>query len=492
MMKDLNQMEIDETLQKANLAFQTYKRTSGKERARLLRTIASEIEALGQELISTASHESHLPEGRITGERGRTTGQLRLFADLVEEGSWVEASIDTAIPDRQPAPKPDIRKMLFPIGNVVVFGASNFPLAFSTAGGDTASALASGCTVIVKAHPAHPETSALVANAIWIALEKCNLPKEVFSHVYGKNIEVGKNLVLHPLTTAVAFTGSFLGGKALFDLANQRKNPIPIFAEMGSINPVLLLPEALKNRAEAVANQFAASITLGAGQFCTKSGILLGLESEDLDNFIKYIAHAITQIKPTPMLYDGIARNFDYQRQIALVQAGVKLEAESDTPADTDEGRPTVASVGADDFIENPNLHEEVFGAFALIIKCKSKEEIQKVISTIDGQLTASIIGEKQELIENQDLIENLSSKVGRVVINGVPTGVEVCYSMQHGGLFPASTDARFTSVGTGAIKRFARPICLQGFPDELLPDELKEANPLNIWRLTNGVFGKV
>lgn len=491
-MKDASQIEIDETLQKANHAFQIYKRTSGKEKANLLRMIAVEIEALGQELITIAAKESNLPEARITGERGRTIGQLRLFADLIEEGSWVEASIDTAIPDRQPVPKPDMRKMLFPIGNVVVFGASNFPLAFSTAGGDTASALASGCTVVVKVHPAHPETSTLVANAIWTALEKCNLPRHIFSHLYGKNIEVGKNLVLHPLTSAVAFTGSFLGGKALFELANQRKNPIPVFAEMGSINPVLLLPEALKNRATSIATQFAGSITLGAGQFCTKPGILLGLANPDLDNFIRHIAQNIAQTKPAAMLYEGIAHNFDYQRQIALVQAGVTLEAESETPAGKEEGRPTVASVFAEEFIKNPNLHEEVFGAFALIVKCQHKEEMQEVIAVLEGQLTASIIGEKEELIENQDLIQNLTDKVGRVIINGVPTGVEVCYSMQHGGVFPATTDSRFTSVGASAIKRFARPICLQGFPDELLPVELQESNPLHIWRLTNGTFGKI
>lgn len=489
--KDATYTEIDEALHKAQEAFLIYKNTSGLQRANLLRTIATEIENLGQELIATAMEESHLPEARLVGERGRTVGQLRLFADLVAEGSWVEASIDTPLPDRKPIPKPDIRKMLFPIGNIIVFGASNFPLAFSTAGGDTASALAAGCTVIVKAHPAHPETSALVAGAIWKALEKCNLPKNIFTHLFGRHIEIGKNLVLHPLANAVAFTGSYIGGKALFDLASQRKTPIPVFAEMGSINPVLLLPNALKNRAESIAQQFATSITASAGQFCTKAGILIGVESDELEKFTAYLANYISQIKPSTMLYEGIANNYDYQRKIALVQSGVKLEAESTTKAEKDEAMPTIASVSAQGFLKNPTLHEEVFGAFALIVKCKHKEEMQQVIQILEGQLTATVISEKEELLSHKDLIEDLKDRVGRIVINGVPTGVEVCYSMHHGGAFPATTDSRFTSVGTGAIKRFARPICLQGFPDELLPQELQNSNPLNIWRLTNGNWGR-
>ncbi len=486
-MKDSTPLEIDEALQKAQIAFQTYKNTSGAQKAILLRMIASEIENLGNVLITTAMEESNLPEGRLVGERGRTVGQLRLFADLLSEGSWVEASIDTAIPDRTPAPKPDIRKMLFPLGNIVVFGASNFPLAFSTAGGDTASALASGCTVIVKAHPAHPETSTLVAGAIWKALEKCNLPKEIFAHLYGRSADVGKNLVLHPLTNAVAFTGSFLGGKALFDLANQRKKPIPVFAEMGSINPVLLLPEALKNRAESIATQFAGSITLGAGQFCTKPGILIGIESPDLDVFTNYLAQNISAIKPATMLYDGIAHNYDYQRLITLAQTGVRLEAESATIAEKDQAMPTIASVAAQDFLKNSTLHEEVFGAFALIIRCKNKQEMQEIVQDLEGQLTATIIAEPDELLANRDLVEDLKAIVGRIVFNSVPTGVEVCYSMHHGGIFPATTDSRFTSVGASAIKRFARPICLQGFPEQMLPPELQSTNPLNIWRLVNG-----
>jgi NADP-dependent aldehyde dehydrogenase len=492
MIKDATSVEIDETVQKAHKAFLMYRNLSGKEKAQLLRKIADEIETLGDALISTASKESNLPEARLTGERGRTTGQLRLFASLVEEGSWVEASIDTAIPDRQPLPKPDIRKMLIPMGTIAVFGASNFPLAFSTAGGDTASALAAGCTVVVKAHPAHPETSNLVAQAIWNALEKCNLPKEIFGHLHGKSADVGKNLVLHPLVKAVAFTGSFNGGKALFDLANQRKNPIPVFAEMGSINPVILLPNALKNRAESIATQFAGSITLGAGQFCTKPGILIGVENADLENFIATLSQQITNTKPATMLYEGIAFNYDCQRRILSAQNGVKVEAEASTPADKGQGLPTLASVYATEFLKNPTLHEEVFGAFALIIKCKHQGEIQQVIQSLAGQLTATIIGEKEELVNSKDLVDTLREVVGRIVFNGVPTGVEVCYSMQHGGVFPATTDSRFTSVGTGAIKRFVRPVAFQNCPDDLLPSELQASNPLNIWRLVNGEWGKV
>jgi NADP-dependent aldehyde dehydrogenase len=492
MIKDATSIEIDETVQKAHQAFLMYRSLSGKAKAQLLRKIADEIEALGDTLISTASKESNLPESRLIGERGRTTGQLRLFASLVEEGSWVEASIDTAIPDRQPLPKPDIRKMLIPMGTIVVFGASNFPLAFSTAGGDTASALAAGCTVVVKAHPAHPETSNLVAQAIWNALEKCHLPKDIFGHLHGKSADVGRNLVIHPLVKAVAFTGSFNGGKALFDFANQRKNPIPVFAEMGSINPVILLPEALKNRAESIATQLAGSITLGAGQFCTKPGILIGVENTDLEKFIAMLSEQITYAKPATMLYEGIAFNYDCQRRILSAQNGVKVEAESSTPPEKGQGLPTLASVHAIEFLKNPTLHEEVFGAFALIIKCKHQGEIQQVIQSLAGQLTATIIGEKEELLKSKDFVDALKEIVGRIVFNGVPTGVEVCYSMQHGGVFPATTDSRFTSVGTGAIKRFVRPVAFQNFPDELLPSELQASNPLNIWRLFNGEWGKI
>jgi len=492
MIKDATSIEIDETVQKAHQAFLMYRSLSGKAKAQLLRKIADEIEALGDTLISTASKESNLPESRLIGERGRTTGQLRLFASLVEEGSWVEASIDTAIPDRQPLPKPDIRKMLIPMGTIVVFGASNFPLAFSTAGGDTASALAAGCTVVVKAHPAHPETSNLVAQAIWNALEKCHLPKDIFGHLHGKSADVGRNLVIHPLVKAVAFTGSFNGGKALFDFANQRKNPIPVFAEMGSINPVILLPEALKNRAESIATQLAGSITLGAGQFCTKPGILIGVENTDLEKFIAMLSEQITYAKPATMLYEGIAFNYDCQRRILSAQNGVKVEAESSTPPEKGQGLPTSASVHAIEFLKNPTLHEEVFGAFALIIKCKHQGEIQQVIQSLAGQLTATIIGEKEELLKSKDFVDALKEIVGRIVFNGVPTGVEVCYSMQHGGVFPATTDSRFTSVGTGAIKRFVRPVAFQNFPDELLPSELQASNPLNIWRLFNGEWGKI
>ncbi len=492
MIKDATSVEIDETVQQAHQAFLMYRNLSGKAKAQLLRKIADEIEALGDILISTASKESNLPEPRLIGERVRTTGQLRLFASLVEEGSWVEASIDTAIPDRQPSPKPDIRKMLIPMGTVVVFGASNFPLAFSTAGGDTASALAAGCTVVVKAHPAHPETSNLVAQAIWNALEKCNLPKDIFGHLHGKSADVGRNLVTHPLVKAVAFTGSFNGGKALFDFANQRKNPIPVFAEMGSINPVILLPEALKNRAESIATQLAGSITLGAGQFCTKPGVLIGVENTDLEKFIAILSEQITHAKPATMLYEGIAFNYDCQRRILSAQNGVKVEAESFTPPEKGQGLPTLTSVHAVEFLKNPTLHEEVFGAFALIIKCKHQGEVQQVIQSLAGQLTATIMGEKEELLRSKGFVDALKEIVGRIICNGVPTGVEVCYSMQHGGVFPATTDSRFTSVGTGAIKRFVRPVAFQNFPDELLPSELQTSNPLNIWRLFNGEWGKI
>jgi 2,5-dioxopentanoate dehydrogenase len=490
-MRDTSVHELDQAVKEAHVAFLSYKNFSGNKKAEFLRAIADEIEALGSALVQTAMRETNLPEGRIINERGRTTGHCRMFADLVEEGSWVEARIDTALSDRMPAPKPDIRKMLVPIGPVVVFGAANFPLAYSTAGGDTASALAAGCPVIVKAHPAHPETSALVAEAIQKAMDKTGMPQGVFQHVFGSSFEVGQTLVKHPLIKAVGFTGSLAGGKALFDLANQRPEPIPVFAEMSSINPVILLPETLKREATATAAKLAGSITLGVGQFCTNPGLIIAMEGEGLKQFISSLANEIVKTLPGTMLHQGIADNYSVKLKRALEQKGVAVEAESSAEGTSAQGRPLIASAPAQEFIQNPMLAEEVFGPFSLIIRCKNLDDFHAVINRIHGQLTTTIIGDEAEVAQHRNLLNVLIEKAGRVILNGVPTGVEVCPAMMHGGPFPATTDSRFTAVGTDAIKRFARPVAFQNFSDALLPDELKEGNPLGIWRMRDGAWGR-
>jgi NADP-dependent aldehyde dehydrogenase len=487
--KDATIQEADQALKEAQVAFLSYKNFSGKKKAEFLRAIADEIEALGNELVTTAMQETNLPEARIINERGRTTGHCRMFADLVEEGSWLEARVDTGNPNRAPAPKPDLRKMLVPLGPVVVFGAANFPLAYSTAGGDTASALAAGCPVIVKAHPAHAGTSELVAKAIAKAMEKTGMPKGVFQHVHGAGFEVGQALVKNPFTKAVGFTGSLAGGKALFDLANQRAEPIPVFAEMSSINPVILLPETLKRDAEKTAAMLAGSITLGVGQFCTNPGLILAIEGAGLDQFIKALSTEIQKVVPATMLHQGIADNYAKKLNSTLAQKGVKVEGSALAEGTTAQGKALVASVTVSEFMANPALAEEVFGPFSLIIRCADLKELNTVISHTHGQLTASIIADESELLNHKSLMNSILEKAGRLVINGVPTGVEVVAAQNHGGPYPATTDSRFTAVGTDAIKRFVRPVAFQNFPDALLPDELKTSNPLNIWRLVNGEF---
>jgi len=480
--------QADQYVSAAHDAFKTYRKTTGHERAALLRDIAGEIEALGDVLIETASRESRLPAARITGERGRTVAQLRMFADLLDEGSWVDAHIDTAIPDRTPIPKPDIRKMLIPLGPVVVFGASNFPLAFSTAGGDTASALAAGCPVIVKAHPAHPDTSALVALAISRAVGTSGLPAATFQHAVG-DIPLGQALVAHPLTRAVGFTGSLHAGKSLFDIASRRKEPIPVFAEMGSVNPTVILPEALRNNARSIATTMAGSITLGVGQFCTNPGLLFAVDSPQLDSFIDTLSKAISEVAPAPMLTEGIAGHYNRNLSKLLDARGVELVATASTEKQPNLGTATVAKVSAAHFAANPALADEVFGPFSLLVTCRDQDELLMAIDSLTGQLTASIWATESELTDSSDLFDALMARVGRLIINGAPTGVEVCPSMHHGGPFPATTDSRFTSVGTDAIKRFLRPLAYQNTPQSMLPAELHDHNPLGILRLVNGSY---
>lgn len=472
----------------AQEAFLSYRKTSGRDRAAFLRAIAMEIETLGDALIETASRESRLPAARITGERGRTTSQLRMFADLLDEGSWVDARIDTAKPGRTPAPKPDIRKMMFPLGPVVVFGASNFPLAFSTAGGDTASALAAGCPVIVKAHPTHPETSALVADAISRAVGTSGLPPATFQHAVG-DIPLAQSLVAHPLTRAVGFTGSHLAGNTLIDIAHRRQEPIPVFAEMGSVNPQVVLPSALESDITYVATTLAGSITLGVGQFCTNPGLVFVVDSPHTDEFVSSLSKSISESIPAPMLTDRIADQYNIKRSNQLRAKGVDVVATSPTATQSNLGTPTVAHVSAHDFVDNPELSDEVFGPFSLLVICKDDKELMTAISSLRGQLTASLWASESDLSKQSDLFNLLATRVGRLIINGAPTGVEVCPSMHHGGPYPATSDPRFTSVGTDAIKRFVRPIAFQNTPESMLPAELHDANPLAIMRLVDGAY---
>ncbi len=481
--------EIGQILVASESASKLYSHYSGKKKADFLRQIAVEIEHLGDNLIETAANESHLPLARLTGERARTTGQLRLFAEYLEEGSWVDAVIDLAIPDRQPLPKVDLRKMLVPIGPVVIFGASNFPLAFSTAGGDTASALAAGCSVIVKGHPAHIKTSTLVASAIQSAALKTKMPTGVFAHVEG-GIEVGQFLTQHPIIKAVAFTGSYTAGKSLFDLANKRKQPIPVFAEMGSVNPVILFPASLKERSESLATQLADSVTLGVGQFCTNPGLLIGLESEELTAFSNHFTCKMMQKNAAPMLHEGIAQNFEKTIENFSNQQDINIHS-IEKDGNKLNGHPAVGIVSGATFLNNIILHQEVFGPFSLIVACKDINELNQIMDELKGQLTITIMAESSDLTSNKSLLETIREKCGRLILNNVPTGVEVTHAMNHGGPFPATTDTRFTSVGTSAILRFVRPLCYQNFPDDLLPDALKDNNPLSIWRKINGVLTK-
>ncbi|MDB5023740.1 MAG: aldehyde dehydrogenase [Mucilaginibacter sp.] len=485
--------EVDAALNLAEKAAAIYRYTDKKTKAAFLRSIAQEILAIGDELIERAMSESGLPLARLQGERGRTAAQLNMFADLVEEGSWVEAVIDNALPDRQPAARADIRKMHIPVGPVVVFGASNFPLAFSVAGGDTASALAAGCPVVVKAHPAHPGTSALAAEAIKKAAKKYDLPEGVFSILYDDGYTVAEALVKHPKTKIVTFTGSYKGGMSLLKMAQQRDEPIPVFAEMGSINPVILLPEALENRYAQIAEQYAASITLGGGQFCTNPGLLIALKSAGLEKFKKALNEAIEKLGSSTMLTPGICKNYSQVSEEMLQEQGVSVIGRSGNlnKDKSSQALPLVAEVSASSFLVNAKLKQEVFGPYSLLVTADYELELPQIVSALHGQLTASIVADESDLVKYKPLIQSLTGIAGRVILNNVPTGVEVVQAMQHGGPFPATSDSRFTSVGTGAIKRFVRPVSWQNWSNDLLPDELKDDNPLEIWRLVNNKWSK-
>jgi len=481
--------QVVEAVAAAQEAFLIYKDSSLAERAKFLRECAKEIEALGEELLTRVSEETGYPLARAEGERNRTCGQLRMFADLVEGGSFLDPRIDTAQPDRKPAPKPDLRYLNQALGPVVVFGASNFPLAFSVAGGDTASALAAGCPVLVKGHSSHPGTSELVAQAMGRAAKNCKMPAGVFSLLMGSGAEVGSCLVEAPEVKAVGFTGSFAGGMALFKLANARPEPIPVFAEMGSVNPVFLLPGALKASAAALAKQFVVSLTMGTGQFCVNPGLVIAVDGPELDEFVAATAKELADVGAGVMLNERICSAYCGGLERYSAVAGVEMLAQGHA-INVEEGFRAQASLlgtSAENFISNKQIHEEIFGPVSLLVRCKNDAQRLQVLAHLGGQLTGTIHCAPGELEGHRDLVDALTRKVGRLVINGFPTGVEVCPSMVHGGPFPASTDARFTSVGTAAIYRFLRAVCYQNFPEYLLPDALKNSNPLNLTRTING-----
>ncbi|WP_411030493.1 aldehyde dehydrogenase (NADP(+)) [Spongiimicrobium sp. 3-5] len=489
---EATEAEVAEAAQLASKAFKTYRNLTGARRALFLEAIADNIMALDENLLNRYCEETGLPQGRAAGERGRTVGQLRAFAELLKDGSWVEATIDTGEPERKPLPKPDLRKMLVPLGPVAVFGASNFPLAYSTAGGDTAAALAAGCPVIVKGHMMHAGTGELVAKAILKAAEETGMPNGVFSNLNSKGIDVGVQLVQHPDIKAVGFTGSIIGGRALYDLASRRKEPIPVFAEMGSVNPVILFPKALQNRGEALATTYANSITLGTGQFCTKPGLLLGIKDASLLNFIEQLSNEILTIDPSCMLHPNIEGNYVRNKAKALDQNDIVLKADYKGKLPENYARQAVTTVDGKTFIENPTLHQEIFGPYCIVVQCNDMDELQTIVGDLEGQLTGTVISHNDELFLYPDVIDALQNRVGRIIFNGVPTGVEVCPAMHHGGPYPASTDSRFTAVGVHSIKRWVRPFSFQNWPNDRLPHELKNENPLDITRSVNGSLSKV
>lgn len=486
---EASEKEIWLAIEKAAAAFHDYRNKSGKEKALFLEAIAAEINSLGDGLINRCREETGLPEARLKGELGRTVNQLRLFAGYIGEGSWVDARIDPADPARTP-PKADVRSMQKALGPVGIFGASNFPLAFSVAGGDTASALASGCTVVFKAHPAHPGTCEMVGSAIARAAKNTGMPEGTFSMVHGKSTAVGLAIVRHPLIKAIGFTGSYRGGKALFDVANSRPVPIPVYAEMGSTNPVFILPGAMRERKQDIAKDLAASVTLGVGQFCTNPGLVFYQPDEE-KNFAESFSRSLEETPPGVMLTAYIQEAYRAGVEKLSKTSGVQTLVKGQANGNGCYAPAYLFQSTAEAFLKDQSLEEEVFGPSTLAVTVDDHTQLLRIASQLGGHLTATIQATEQDLEEYRDLIAILEQKVGRLIINGYPTGVEVTHAMVHGGPFPATTDSRSTSVGTDAIRRFTRPVCYQNFPQNLLPDELKDANPLKIWRMVNGKWEK-
>jgi alpha-ketoglutaric semialdehyde dehydrogenase len=479
--------EVERACALAWAAFDSYRETGLETRARFLEAIATGILASGDALIARAVAETGLPQARIEGERARTVGQLRLFAAVVRDGSWLDARWDPAQPARAPLPRADLRLRNIGLGPVAVFGASNFPLAFSVAGGDTASALAAGCPVVVKAHPAHPGTSELVGRAVQAAVAECGLPEGVFSLLFGAGNELGGALVADPRIKAVGFTGSRGGGLALLRIAANRPEPIPVYAEMSSINPVILLPGALAKRAAAIATGFVSSLTMGAGQFCTNPGLVLAPQGPDLEAFVRAAQQALGLAPAGTMLTPGIFQA--YLRGVAkrAAHAGIEEIAQGQTGSGPNLSQAALFATDADGLLADAALEEEIFGASSLLVRCRDIGTMRALLERLEGQLTVTLQMEDADIDLARALLPTLERKAGRLLVNGWPTGVEVSHAMVHGGPFPATSDGRSTSVGTLAIRRFLRPVCYQDLPHDLLPEVLRDANPLGIPRLLDG-----
>lgn len=478
--------EVHAACEKAQSVFDVFRQSSQQKRAYFLLQIIEELTKQKDEIIKRCHLETALPVGRLTGEFGRTQNQIRMFVSLLEEGSWVEAIIDKPIPDRTPIPRPDLRQMRIPIGPVAIFGASNFPLAFSVAGGDTISALAAGCPVVVKGHPEHPGTSYLVAQAIEKAVLSAQLPEGIFNLLQGVSHEIGSALVQHPAIKAVGFTGSHSGGRALFDLANSRIEPIPVFAEMGSVNPVVIFPEAQKENGISIANGLVESITLGVGQFCTNPGLVFLVKSSSNDFFLNTLIESVKTVESGTMLSPSIANAYTKGIDDLITDSRLSLLGKGLTNNLPNMGVPHLFKMDYADFKSDSKFAEEIFGPVSIIVQLEKKDLLS---CFLQGQLTATIHVSNSELENNQELIHSLSYKVGRILLNGFPTGVEVGNAMVHGGPYPATTQGAYTSVGTNAIKRFTRPICYQNFSQEILPAELKDHNPLQILRKVDGLY---
>ncbi len=459
---------VDRAARAAEDAFWSYGYSGQTERAALLRRIADEIDARGDAITDIGTRETGLPAARLEGERGRTVGQLRLFADHIEAGDYLDRRHDEALPDRQPLPRPDLKMVQRPIGPVAVFGASNFPLAFSTAGGDTAAALAAGCPVVVKGHSAHPGTSDIVAQAIDAAIKACGVHPGVFSQIQGGNRAVGQAVVQHPLIKAVGFTGSLAGGRALFDLCAARPEPIPFFGELGSVNPMFLLPAALAARGQAIAEGWAGSLTMGAGQFCTNPGIAVLLAGKDADAFVTAASAALTEVPAQTMLTDGIAHAFHQGRDRLQATDGVREVLT--TSCDLRNATPYLFATTAAEWLNNEELGEEVFGPLGMVVVADDLDQMRAVALQLQGQLTCTVHMDADDTETAAALVPVLERKAGRLLANGFPTGVEVCDSMVHGGPYPASTNFGATSVGTLSIRRFLRPVCYQNMPSEVMP----------------------
>lgn len=482
------EQEVNQACEAASAAFKTYRHTSPEQRAQFLEAIADELDALEQDFLDVISQETALPLARLQGERGRTSGQMRLFAKVLRRGDFLGARIDTAMPDRKPLPRVDLRQIKIGVGPIAVFGASNFPLAFSTAGGDTASALAAGCPVVVKAHSGHMATADQVAQAIERAVIKTNMPKGVFNMVYGNG--VGETLVKHPLIQAVGFTGSLKGGRALCDMAAARPQPIPVFAEMSSINPMLMLPEALKNRGAQIAQDLADSVVMGCGQFCTNPGLVIGIKSPDFTQLVEKLTENMGSKPAQTMLNAGTLKS--YSSGLSHLKAHHGIEHLAGQEQQGNQAQPQLFKADVSLLLAGDQLlQEEIFGPTTIVIEVADKAELLNALSSMNGQLTASLIAEDSDLTEFADVVPVLEEKAGRLLLNGYPTGVEVSDAMVHGGPYPATSDARGTSVGTLAIDRYLRPVCYQNYPQALLPDSLKDENPLNIHRLINGELSK-